>query len=237
MQKKIKVAIVDDDESMHEILKEFYENSDLIKIAYTYLDSKKFIQEAPAIDFDICLLDINMPQMDGLTVAQVLGNKPYIFITGSEDKLKAALGLLPIDIVTKPFTKKRLDYALEKASKLINEKIEYGLFNVAESRKKQKLHLPDFLYITAADNDPRNKQLVMKGDIKYVLMNCNLQEIIAAAPHLVQVNRKDLVSIHLIKELNNDSVTLNNTELNDIPGEITLSPLYKKELLKRMFYK
>lgn len=237
MQKRINVVIVDDDKSVHEILKEFYENSDLIRITHSYTHSKQFIEEVPSIDFDLCLLDINMPHMNGLVIAQVLGHKPYIFITGSENKLKEALGLRPIDIVTKPFSKERLDYALEKAYKQLIDKIEYGLFNVAESKRKLSLHLPDFLYVTTDDTDSRNKLLTMSGGIKYTIMNCRLEQLIAAAPHLVQVNRKELISIHLINEVTNDTITLRGAKENSIPFEVSLSSLYKKQLLMSMFLK
>jgi two-component system LytT family response regulator len=235
--KKLNVAVVDDDESMHEILKDLYENSSIVNIDRTYLDPAKFIKEAPVINFDLCLLDISMPGINGLVVAQVLGNKPYIFITGSEDKLKEALNLKPIDIVTKPFNKERLDYAFEKAYKQIGDKIEYGLFNIAECSKKIKLYLPDFLYVTTDEVDSRNKCLIMNGGIKYTLMDYKLEDLMLAAPHLVKANRHQLVAMHAIHEIEHDTLTLKNAKPNGIPGEITLSPIYKEALLKLMFHR
>src|ERR1700691_500587 len=93
MQNKIKVAVVDDDDSMHEILHAYYDDSELIDIRFDFTDSRKFIEAVPSLDFDLCFLDIMIPGMDGLLIAQLLKNKPFIFITGSEDKLKASLGL------------------------------------------------------------------------------------------------------------------------------------------------
>jgi DNA-binding LytR/AlgR family response regulator len=235
--KKLKVVVVDDDPSMHDILKELYENSELIKIEHSYTCSSAFMKDAPTLGFDLCLLDINMPNVNGLVLAQVLGNKPYIFITGSEDKLKDALGLKPIDIVTKPFNKDRLDYAFEKAHKQIRTTIEYGLFNAAESNKKIKLFLADFLFIDTDATDSRHKDLIMKGGIKYTLMDCRLEDLLADAPHLIQVNRHQLVSIHEIHEVDHDKLTIKNAKQNGLPQEITLSPKYKPELLKHMFYR
>ena len=235
--KKLKVVVVDDDSSMHEILKELYENSDIIKIETSYTDPAVFMKDAPTLCFDLCLLDINMPGVNGLVLAQVLGNKPYIFITGSEDRLKDALGLKPIDIVTKPFNKERLDYALEKAFKQISTNIVYGLYNVAESDKKVKLHLPDFVFVGIDDSDSRHKSLTMNGGVKYTLMDCRLEDLLTDAPQLIQVNRAQLVSIHEIHEVDHDKVTIRNAKQNSIPEEITLSPKYKPDVLKRMFYR
>lgn len=120
--KKLKVAIVDDDESLHDIMTDMYSDSDMIEVKYNFTSSKKFMEEVALLDFDLCFLDISMPSVNGLLVAQKLNKKPFIFITGSEDKLKDALNLEPIDVVTKPFNKNRLDHAINRAFELIGEK-------------------------------------------------------------------------------------------------------------------
>jgi len=229
--------MVDDDPSMHEILKELYEGSALIHIERGYTDPAAFMKDAPGLQFDLCLLDITMPNINGLMLAQILGKKPYIFITGSEDKLKDALGLKPIDVVTKPFNKERLDYALEKAYKQISNTIVYGLYNVAESNKKVKLHLPDFVFVSTDEVDARHKDLTMSDGTKYTLMDCRLEDIMADAPQLVQANRSQLVSINEIHEVDHDKLTLKHAKQNGVPQEITLSPKFKPDLLKRMYYR
>lgn len=237
MQKRIKIAVVDDDESMHDILRDLYSDSKLVEIKYNYTDPRKFIQDAPVLDFDLCFLDISMPDIDGLVLAQILKNKPFIFITGSEDKLKAALGLEPIDIITKPFHKERIDHALEKAYKLISEKIEHGLFSVAESDKKVRIPLNDIIFVDTDDIDPRHKMVVLKGGSKYTLMGCSMEELLSYAPQLIQVNRKQLVALDHINEMQHDLVSVKDAQPLCIPREITLSRAYKKEVQKRIFYK
>jgi len=237
MKRRIKIAVVDDDEAMHDILQDFYRDSEIVEIKYNYTDSRKFLEAAPVIDFDLCFLDISMPNIDGLVLAQLIKNKPFIFITGSEDKLKTALGLEPIDIVTKPFNKERLDHAIDKAYKLIGEKIEHGLFCVAESEKKVKIYLPDIVFADTDEVDPRHKMIVLKGGIKYTLMDCSMEELMSYAPQLMQVNRRQLIAMDYIKEMQHDLVSIKDATLLHMPEEITLSRAYKKEIQKRIFYK
>jgi DNA-binding LytR/AlgR family response regulator len=237
MNRKLKVAVVDDDESIHDILHDLYNDSVLVEIKFNYTNSRKFIEDAPMLDFDLCFLDISMPDIDGLILAQLLKNKPFIFITGSEDKLKAALGLEPIDIVPKPFNKERLDHAIEKAHKLLAEKIEDGVFCVAESEKRVKIHLPDIIFADTDEIDPRHKMIIMKGGVKYTLMDCSLEDLASYAPHLIQVNRRQLVSLDYIKEMQHDLVSVKDADLLHIPGEITLGRTYKKAVHKKIFYK
>lgn len=237
MHQKIKVAIVDDDESLHDILQDLYMDSADILIKHTYTNSRKFIEDAPSLDFDVCLLDISMPDLDGLTLAQLLKNKPFIFVTGSEDKLKAALGLEPVDIVTKPFNKERLDHSLNKAIKLVNEKVEYALFCVAENKNKVSICLRDIVFADTDETDPRNKIIVMKSGAKYTLMDCKLDDLVSLSPQLIQVNRRQLIALDYINEMQYDIVSVNDAANLSIPEEITLSRVYKKEVQKRIFYK
>jgi DNA-binding LytR/AlgR family response regulator len=237
MQNKIKVAVVDDDDAMHDILHDYYNDSELIDIRFDFMDSRKFIEAAPSLDFDLCFLDIMMPGADGLLIAQLLKNKPFIFITGSEDKLKAALGLEPMDIVTKPFNKSRLDHAIERAHKMIHEKIEYGVFSVAESNRKVKIHLPDILFVNTDEYDPRHKPIVLADGTRYTIMDCSLEEMLSLTNHLIQINRRELIALEAINEMQHDLISIKNTCPNYIPRELTLSRAYKKGVSKRIFFK
>jgi len=233
MYNKIKIAIIDDDNSIHDILHHFIDSSNIAEVKYDFTDPQQFIKEAHKLDFDLCFLDISMPGMDGLTVAQLLNKKPVVFVTGSDDKLKCALELSPVDIITKPFTHERVNKALQKFG--INH-IEYGLFNIAESSKKVSIHLPDILFVGTDDDDARNKMVVIKGGLKYTLMNYSLNEMKNAAPHLVQVNRNELVALDLINNVTHDTVVLKHADY-EMPKEITLTNTHRNELARKMFYK
>ena len=237
MRRKIKVAIVDDDESMHDILLDLYKDSDMIDIKYNYIESRKFFEDIPQIEFDLCFLDISMPDIDGLTLAQILKKKPFIFITGSEDKLKDALGLEPMDIITKPFTKERIDHTLERIYKLIIENIKHAMFSVAENERKVNIYLPDIIFADTDEIDPRNKAVVLKNGKKYTIMDCNMEELLSYASQLVQVNRKQLVSVDYIRDMQYDVVSVREAKKLGIPEEITLSRVYSKDVKKKIFYK
>jgi two-component system LytT family response regulator len=236
MQNKITIAVVDDCLFIHDDLKEFYCNSSLVEIKYNYTNSADFIKTVHTIEFDLCILDINMPGLNGISVAQMLGQKPFIFLTASEDRLSEALQLNPIDVVTKPFLKKRLDQALEKATKLLLEKVEYAFFNVAENKHKVKIRLADILFVLVDDIDPRNKQITMKGDVNYTLMGYSFNELKSFAPHLLQVNRQNMVAIECIHAIGYDVVKINRALCSKLPEEVTLSASFKEEVSKRVFY-
>jgi DNA-binding LytR/AlgR family response regulator len=139
----------------------------------------------------------------------------------------------PVDIITKPFTHERINKAIDKFGV---KHVEYGLFNVAESSKKVSIHLPDILFIGTDDDDARNKTVVLKGGLRYILMNYSLDDIKNLAPHLMQVNRHELVALDIINNVTHDSVILKHADY-DMPKEITLTNTHRTELAKKMFYK
>lgn len=108
-QKKIKVLIVDDSESVQNMLSEFFEKEEQIELIGTasdpYIAAAKIAREVP----DVITLDIEMPRMNGLTFLRKLMRQhpiPVIIIsslTSSHSDLSStALELGASEIITKP---------------------------------------------------------------------------------------------------------------------------------------
>jgi DNA-binding LytR/AlgR family response regulator len=238
MPGRLKAVVIDDDEFILRILEDLCRNSPLVKIIACYSDPRKFLKDAPKLDFDLVLLDLHMPELDGTVLAQMLSDKPFIFITGTDEKLKDALNLSPIDIIIKPIVKDRLNKAFEKASLLIGSKKEYDLFNVAESNRKLKLKLIDIFMITAIDKDPRNKELIMCDGKKYTLMDYTHESLLKMCPSLVQVNKRQLISIEAFSEVDHDIILLKEIDgVDNGVKEITLSRAFKQHFMERAFHR
>lgn len=237
MLNKLITIAVDDDPNILSTLVELSKPSPLIEIAHTFTNPAEFLAKAPSLKFDLCLLDIQMPQMEGLTLAQILKNKPVIFISGSDDKFREALNLSPVDIVPKPIFKDRLYKAFEKAHNLLVESKEYELFNVAESNKKISIRLPDIMLVTTDDVDPRHKLVWLRNGEKYTLMNCKLEHLTGNSKTLVQVNRAEAVSLEAVHEVEHDLITLKGILTEDGRSkQITLGQAFKQKFKERMFF-
>ena len=237
MSLKLKAIAVDDNPGVLATLQEMCKDSPFVEIVGTFTDPRKFLLKAPSLEFDICFLDIQMPEMEGTTLAQILKNKPVIFISGSDDKFRDALNLSPIDIVPKPILKDRLFKAIEKGYNQLGEKKEYQLFNVAESNKKVKIRLPDIMLITTDDIDPRHKIAWMRNGEKYTLMNTKLEHLVQNSTSLVQVNRSMAVSLEAVHEVEYDLITLKGIFDEDKkPMQVTLGSAFKAKFKEKMFY-
>jgi two-component system LytT family response regulator len=236
MGRKLKTIIVDDDPFIVSMIEDLCRDSAIVQVIKTFNNPKEFIENAPVLDFDLCLLDIQMPEMEGLVVAQMLKNKPFIFITGSDNKLRDALSLSPVDIVTKPILKDRLDRALSKAYELFMDKKEYELFSVAESSRKMNIHLPDVLLAVTDNVDPRHKLVFLRNGEKYTLMDCTLERLLDSCPLLVRANKAEAVSLEAVNEVEHDMATIKGIEGKEAPKYVTLGRAYRKSFKERLFY-
>jgi two-component system LytT family response regulator len=237
MLKKLRAIAVDDDSSILSTLEQMCKESQLVELIQTFTDPIAFLKQAQNIDFDLCLLDLQMPEIEGTAIAQQLKNKPVIFISGSDERFKEALDLSPIDVVPKPILKDRLYKAFEKAHALLVKKIEYGLFNVAESKRKVKLRLGDIMLLTTDESDSRNKEAWMRSGEKYTLMNYRMEELLSNSPSLVQVNRAEAVSLEVINDVDRDQITLKGVLAdNGKPKQVTLGLAFQKKFIELMFH-
>jgi DNA-binding response OmpR family regulator len=116
MIKKTKILLVEDDPNFGSILKSYLELSDYEVLLKS--DGKQGLAAYKTYSFDLCILDIMMPEMDGFTLAKEirkLNNKiPLIFLTAKilkEDVLEG-FRIGADDYLTKPFDSEVLLYKI-----------------------------------------------------------------------------------------------------------------------------
>lgn len=117
---KYKVLIVEDEELMREVIKDYFEDGGFEVTECG--DGLEALELADDYDYDIILLDIMIPGVDGFSVCRRLRKTkdvPIIMITARSDEEDRLLGyeLGADDYVTKPFSPKVL---LAKSVALLN---------------------------------------------------------------------------------------------------------------------
>ena len=111
MNEKISVLIADDNNEFTKTLKKFLNNDEEIEVVGTAKDGEEAIEEIKEKEPDICLLDMIMPQIDGLGVLEKLQliklKKRPMFImisaVGQEKITQKALSLGADYYIVKPF--------------------------------------------------------------------------------------------------------------------------------------
>lgn len=241
MSRKLRCVIVDDFFPTLVELQKLCQDSPYAEVVQTYSSPKKFLEESPTLDYDLCLLDIFMPEMDGIHVAKMMKEKPVIFMTDIYDRLKEAIDLIyPIDVITKPIKKARLQRALEKAHKIIFhsplpvKKREFELFHVAESEGRIKLQLSDILFVKTDKANCRDKRVYLKSGEQYTLRRCTNEQLLKMAPKLVQVNKAELVSLDAVKGFKHNFVVLKQITEDGNPVKVMLNRNFRSDFMRRM---
>ena len=160
----MKILLLEDDVILQEIIEEF-----LVENGYdveSYFDGEKALDAIGSSSYDMLLLDVNVPNIDGFEILSYLreiGNTtPAIYITSlaSIDDLKKGFDLGADDYLRKPFELEELNARIEHIVRLykLQEEIEFDgmkfvpkahqIFNVdtiIEMRQKEAQVLEYFI--------------------------------------------------------------------------------------------
>lgn len=140
-----KILLVEDDTSLGPLLMDYLESEDY-QVSWKR-DGLTALDQLRKKVYDICLLDIAMPGMDGFNLARQIKNQfkqlPFLFLTArslKEDKLKA-YELGAEDFITKPFDADELACKLKvilrrKQQEQVPEELQLGKFTFYTSRQE-----------------------------------------------------------------------------------------------------
>ncbi len=113
----MKVIIVEDEFPAMKLLKEYLQLYPQLQIIAECLDGVDAIKTINELRPDVVFLDIQMPGKTGLEVLQELDHVPKIIFTTAYDSFAIkAFELSAVDYILKPYTRERLDAAIEKLS-------------------------------------------------------------------------------------------------------------------------
>lgn len=132
MNNQKNILLVEDDHNFGSVLKAYLEMNDF-SVSWV-VDGKNAVKEFSDGEFDICVLDVMLPNVDGFTIAKNIRelnqNVPFIFVTAKtlkEDILKG-YSMGADDYITKPFDSEvlicKINAILSRAGNMINEEQE-----------------------------------------------------------------------------------------------------------------
>ena len=166
-------------------------------------------QQMAATGFDLVLLDIHMPGMDGIELARALRGRPdapaIVFVTAHPAHAVTAFELDAVDYLTKPVRGERLQQALQKAERHLKERRTAAA--PAESPKEtlliqdrgraERVPLADVLYLKS-----EYKYLTVRTRTRSHILDGSLNEFEERYPQqFVRVHRNALVARSAIRAL------------------------------------
>lgn len=122
----LRVLVVDDEFPAREELVCLLEESNAVEVVATCEDGEEALDLLRERPVDAVFLDIQMPTVDGLSVAREIRRLPgevkVVFTTGFSEHAVKAFELDAVDYLVKPYSKQRLDQALKKLRDARKEK-------------------------------------------------------------------------------------------------------------------
>lgn len=115
----LRTLIVDDEPLAVERVQVICAEIPQVRVVGTASDGAAALRLAEKLEPDLVLLDMTMPELDGLAVARHFANQPQapvvIFVTAHDHFAVEAFDLDAVDYVLKPVSADRLERAIERA--------------------------------------------------------------------------------------------------------------------------
>ena len=162
---------------------------------------------------DLVLLDVQMPGLDGLGLAQALRSRPFapavVFVTAHAQHALQAFELEALDYLTKPVRRERLQASLARAAQRTSERAavrsqepaaEEGpaqVINITERGRLLRVPLSEVLYFKA-----ELKYLTLRTATQSHVMDGSLSDLEQRlGERFLRVHRNALVSKAAVREL------------------------------------
>lgn len=128
--KIMKTILIDDEAMALEVLQQMLSPYKEIEILGSYTDYKEVIQDLKKIKPELVFLDIEMPEINGLELAEIIMGEvedvEIVFVTAYSQYAVDAFEINAIDYLLKPIQEKRLAKAIKRIKERKAEKIKYN---------------------------------------------------------------------------------------------------------------
>ena len=146
MNENLKILVVDDEEIIRNIFKEYLESTKTYSVL-TAVDGLEALEIVKTEEIDCCITDLSMPRMDGVELTERIqaydSSIPIIIITGypSLDNAVNTLKNGVVDFLTKPIKMDQLPLTIEKIMRERSLFIDNILLKEEVEKKEQLLKI------------------------------------------------------------------------------------------------
>lgn len=235
MINKIPCIIVDDEPVAREILENHLSKIETIEVVATCKSAIEAFNEVSTKKIDLIFLDINMPEISGLSFAKSINkNIKIIFTTAYREYAVDGFDLQAVDYLLKPISFERLLQGVNKylnetspvqaaePVEIVAEKSES--FFVRSDRKMIKINFNEILFIESLADyikiHLKDKNVVTRETISNIEAKLPQQDFI-------RVHRSYVVALSTITSFTNELIEIGKKQ-------IPISRSYKETVMKKL---
>lgn len=209
-----------------------------VEVIKAFNDPEKFLEAISTLDFNVCILDIQMPKHSGLEVAQHLKDKLIIFTTAYKEFAAEAFDINAVDYIRKPLQKDRFEKAILKAKNIIQTQSKSSAKQYLWNTDKGKtlLIFDDILYIIASETDSRDKVVYLENGNKITIKNTSFDQILSTLPQtkFCRINKKEIIALRAVVHFTADEIKTNIRLKNGDYVTSSLSDVFREEFKSKI---
>ena len=217
---KISCIIIDDEPSSQNVLISFINKIDYLELKHVCNDALEALEYLKNNTIDLLFLDINMPQLSGISFYKSLQNPPkVIFTTAYSEYAIEGFDLDALDYLLKPFSFDRFVKAVSKTKDL---KANFKESIVIKSDKKlHQVKIEDILYLESIGD-----YIKVHINNSYLITYKTLKGMFKELPtsNFKQVHKSFIINNKKLDYIEGNTVIINS---NKIP----LGQKFKKDFL------
>ncbi len=228
MPRKITCIIVDDEPTAREILQHFVSKLPDLELVGSCKNAIEAIDMLQSHPVDLVFLDIRMPDISGISLAETIKNKAkIIFTTAFREYAVDGFDLQAVDYLLKPISLERFVQAVQKYRQESEIKLPVStednedFFFVRSERKMVKIPLNDIQFIESLSDYVKihldNDLVITREPISTIESKLNPQKFI-------RIHRSFIVSANRISSYTKEGVELGEKYL-------PISRTYRKSVL------
>jgi two-component system LytT family response regulator len=225
MRSKLKCVVVDDEPMAREIIETYIDKIPNLKVIASCKNAAEAILFAQENEVDLFFLDINMPEISGLSFAKIIKNKSQIiFTTAYREYAIDGFNLNVVDYLLKPISFDRFLEAVQKVSQSEIAKNNNDFMFVRSDRKMVKIDFNSILFIESLSDYLKifttEKIIVIRETIT------SLEEKLPSKK-FIRIHRSFIVSLKNISSYTNEFIEINQKAL-------PISRSYKESVLQKL---
>ena len=235
MNKTCNCIIVDDEPMAREILESHLQKVDAVQVVATCKNAIEAFNEINSNQIDLIFLDINMPEISGLSFAKSINkNIKVIFTTAYREYAIDGFNLQAVDYLLKPISFERL---LQAVNKYLGENNTVEAFDSVEilpekndfifvraDRKMVKINFSEITFIESLSD-----YVKIHLNDKTIVTRETISNIEAKLPknNFIRIHRSYIVAVSKIDSFTNEFIEVGVKAL-------PISRSYKKDVLLRL---
>lgn len=229
----IACIIVDDESIARDIIASHLSHFSNIQIIGSCSNALEAFDLISKHEVDLVFLDINMPEISGISFAKSINpDIKIIFTTAYRDYAVEGFELRAVDYLLKPISLERLEKALTNFFNLYNTAYstkvdlieEPNFMFVRSDRKMIKINYKDIIYIESYSD---YLKIHLKDTVIITRETISATEAKLPKQQFIRTHRSYIIALQHIQSFTHEYITINDSTL-------PISRSYKKEVLRQL---